>query len=140
MGKTENKQQNDSSPFVSSDFNIDGVTSPVKKRHSKKDQGEKGNVSSSANYKRLIQFFSTKRLKVREQKNILHRKKLYLQRLTKRKLGDYTSTRKNRLSDKNYYKIQRILYINDGKFSLSRRNNNYKHICTLHPITKLQNI
>lgn len=75
MRKTENKQQNDSSPFVSSDFNIDGVTSPVKKRHGKKDQGEKGNVSSNANYKRLIQFFSTKRLKVREQKNILHRKK-----------------------------------------------------------------
>ena len=85
MGKTENKQQNDSSPFVSSDFNIDGVTSPVKKRHSKQDQGEKGNVSSSANYKRLIQFFSTKRLKVREQKNILHRKKTLPAKINQKK-------------------------------------------------------
>lgn len=49
---------------------------------------------------------------MREQKKILHRKKnFYLQRLTKRKLGDYTSIRKNRLSDKNYYKIQRILHM-----------------------------
>lgn len=73
---------------------------------------KKGNVSPSVNYKRLIPFLSTKRLKVREQKKILHRKKnFYLQRLTKRKLGDYTSIRKNRLSDKNYYKIQRILHM-----------------------------
>lgn len=85
MGKTENNQQNDSSSFVSSDFNIDGVTSPAKKRHSKKDQGEKGNVSSSANYKRLIQFFSTKRLKVREQKNILHRKKTLPAKINQKK-------------------------------------------------------
>ena len=99
---------------------------------------KKGNVSASVNYKRLIQFLSTKRLKVREQKKILHRKKkFYLQRLTKRKLGDYTSIRKNRLSDKNYYKIQRILHMIE--------NSVYQEEITIINVyvvftTKLQNI